>query len=119
MCGTANINALAFALLINPGGGLDQLLCGDLTSELELSFDSIPTPGFRQLIDLLRPYLEERGEERRGLMDPRLLFSLLTEMMLFLFGMRSIVGFMNSQVSIALMIRQSLVISLFRIGSLI
>jgi arachidonate 15-lipoxygenase len=67
ICGTANINALAFALLINPGGGLDQLLCGDLTSELELSFDSIQTPGFRQL--MLKPYLEERG-----LMDPRLLY---------------------------------------------
>ena len=59
LCGTANINALAFELLINPNGSLDKLLCGDLTSELELSFQSIQQPGFRKL--MLKSYLTERG----------------------------------------------------------
>jgi arachidonate 15-lipoxygenase len=67
LCGTANINALAFKVLINPGGVIDQLLCGDLTSELALSFDSIQRPGFRQLMP--PTFLADRG-----LMDPQLLY---------------------------------------------
>jgi arachidonate 15-lipoxygenase len=66
-CGTASINALAFKALINEGGVIDKLLCGELESELELSFQSIQNPGFRSL--MLPTFLA-----RRGLEDPRLLF---------------------------------------------
>jgi arachidonate 15-lipoxygenase len=66
-CGTASINALAFKALINEGGVIDKLLCGELNSELELSFQSIQQPGFRHL--MLPTFLASRG-----LGDPRLLF---------------------------------------------
>mmetsp|Transcript_18986 Transcript_18986/g.19724 ORF Transcript_18986/g.19724 Transcript_18986/m.19724 type:complete len:540 (+) Transcript_18986:38-1657(+) len=66
-CGTATINALAFKALINTGGTLDQLLCGDLDSELEVSYQSIQEPGFKSL--MLPTYLAERE-----LLDPRLLY---------------------------------------------
>lgn len=66
-CGTALINALAFKALINAGGTLEQLLCGDLDSELQVSFQSIQEPGFKRL--MLPTYLEERG-----LLDKRLIY---------------------------------------------
>jgi len=57
--GTAFINFMAVKTLVSPGGGVEELLMGTLTSDLELAAHWLQSPGFNGL--MLRPFLAARG----------------------------------------------------------